>query len=454
MKKLFVVLAIVLSGKMVSAQTDDQILAYIEKFKDVAVAEMKRTGVPAAITLAQGIHETTAGTSVLVLKSNNHFGIKCKTEWKGESVNHDDDAPQECFRKYTDPIDSYKDHSDFLKNRPYYASLFKLDPMDYKSWAYGLKKAGYATNPRYPQILIKLIEEWDLQEFSYIAMGREQEYYKDHPYLVEQNARKNEVLKKDEVIATASFVDQPKVETAVVKSEVKPELKPVVKQEIKKEEPSVVELPKTVTVVVKNEPQKEVLKPVEVPKPVYPEGEFQVNKTRVIFAKKGTSLLSIADQYKIPLAWIVEFNDLDDENVLEQGQLIFLQRKRKISDNLFHTVAEGESLYSIAQSEGIRLESLLDLNLLNDERMMPATGEKLSLNTKLAKRPLLASEVKKPEPLQEPALNTSLVKHIVQPKEGLYSISKKYGVTVDQIKKWNNLQDLNLKTGQELIINK
>ena len=131
---------------------------YIETYREMAISEMQRTGIPASIKLAQGIHETMAGTSDLVKRSNNHFGIKCKSNWTGESVKHTDDAPNECFRKYDNPLDSYRDHSDFLKTRAHYAPLFKLDATDYEGWAYGLKKAGYATNPKYPQILIKLIK--------------------------------------------------------------------------------------------------------------------------------------------------------------------------------------------------------------------------------------------------------------------------------------------------------
>src|SRR5215211_4692526 len=164
MKKLkLLTILLVFTSHFVFAQSVETIQKYIAQFKDIAIAEEIRTGVPAAITLAQGIHETGAGTSDLVIASNNHFGIKCKTEWAGAAVYHDDDAKGECFRKYDDPLDSYKDHSDFLKNRPYYTSLFNLDPIDYKAWAYGLKKAGYATNPKYAYILIKLIEDYDLQ---------------------------------------------------------------------------------------------------------------------------------------------------------------------------------------------------------------------------------------------------------------------------------------------------
>ncbi len=115
------------------AQPPAAVKQYIEQYRDLAIEEMKRTGVPASITLAQGIHETDAGRSQLVIKSNNHFGIKCKTGWKGESVSHDDDARGECFRKYNDPNDSYRDHSDFLKTRSHYAFLFDLDPTDYEA---------------------------------------------------------------------------------------------------------------------------------------------------------------------------------------------------------------------------------------------------------------------------------------------------------------------------------
>ncbi len=173
MKKLsFTLVVLLLATSTLFAQSSQVIKEYIAKYKDIAIEEMIRTGVPASITLAQGIHETEAGRSSLVLKSNNHFGIKCKTEWKGESVSHDDDARGECFRKYADPNDSYKDHSDFLKGRAHYASLFTLNPTDYEAWAYGLKKAGYATNPKYPQLLIKLIRDYNLQDYTLIALGK------------------------------------------------------------------------------------------------------------------------------------------------------------------------------------------------------------------------------------------------------------------------------------------
>src|SRR3569623_2073257 len=139
---------------------------YIQQYKDLASSEMKRMGVPAAITLAQGLLETENGNSDLLKASNNHFGIKCKSTWTAETVSHDDDAPGECFRKYKSAEDSYRDHSNFLRGNSRYDFLFKLDPSDYKDWAYGLRKAGYATNPRYPEILIKNIEQYDLEQYT------------------------------------------------------------------------------------------------------------------------------------------------------------------------------------------------------------------------------------------------------------------------------------------------
>jgi len=147
---------------------NENILRYIETYAPLALKEMNRTGVPAAIKLAQGILETNAGQSELVGKSNNHFGIKCKSTWTGDKVYHDDDEAGECFRKYESAEASYLDHSNYLKSQPRYAFLFEYDSDDYASWAWGLKKAGYATNPIYAQSLIKYIETYrltDLHEY-------------------------------------------------------------------------------------------------------------------------------------------------------------------------------------------------------------------------------------------------------------------------------------------------
>ena len=154
-------------GHVLHAQSrNKQYEEYIKKYRDIAVEEMERYHIPASITLAQGLLESGAGQGTLARKSNNHFGIKCGGDWRGKSVKHDDDARDECFRVYKNAADSYRDHSKFLAGRPRYASLFKLDMTDYKGWAHGLKKAGYATNPRYAYQLIDIIERYDLYKYD------------------------------------------------------------------------------------------------------------------------------------------------------------------------------------------------------------------------------------------------------------------------------------------------
>jgi flagellum-specific peptidoglycan hydrolase FlgJ len=144
---------------------------YIDDFKETAKSNMKEYGVPASITLAQGILESGVGTGSLSQQANNHFGIKCHKEWNGPSVLYDDDASDECFRKYQDPSESYRDHSLFLTSRSRYDFLFDLPSGDYKAWAKGLKKAGYATDPKYPDKLISLIERYDLHQYDEEVMG-------------------------------------------------------------------------------------------------------------------------------------------------------------------------------------------------------------------------------------------------------------------------------------------
>lgn len=167
MKKLFIFLLCMVSCFLAQAQTrNKQYEEYIKKYRELAVDEMKKYHIPASITLAQGLLESGAGQSTLARKSNNHFGIKCGSDWTGKTVSHDDDARGECFRAYKHPKQSYEDHSKFLAGRPRYASLFKLKITDYKGWARGLKKAGYATNPRYAEQLIDIIELYNLHKYD------------------------------------------------------------------------------------------------------------------------------------------------------------------------------------------------------------------------------------------------------------------------------------------------
>jgi len=149
----------------------DVVNGYVLQYKDIAKGNMKQYGIPASIILAQGILESGAGSGTLSKTANNHFGIKCHTGWTGESVRHDDDADQECFRKYNDPAESYKDHAEFLTGRSRYASLFKLEKGDYQGWAKGLKAAGYATDPKYPEKLISYIERYNLHQYDAEVLG-------------------------------------------------------------------------------------------------------------------------------------------------------------------------------------------------------------------------------------------------------------------------------------------
>ena len=337
-KKLTILIIFLLSllSKFSQAQSTDAILTYIARYKDLAMAEMRRTGIPAAITLAQGIHETEAGTSDLVRKSNNHFGIKCKDNWSGPTVSHDDDARGECFRKYDAPEQSYKDHSDFLKSRANYASLFELDPTDYEAWATGLKKAGYATNPKYAQILIKLIQDYNLEEYTLVALGKMNQ--KDG--LVKNNkllqGRNSNVM----AVATNENVNDEKASAVSIEAN-------------------------------------------------YPSGEFKINETRVIFARKGSSYLDIAQRFEIALSKLFDFNDMKSEEVTATDQLVFVQRKRKVGEHEFHVVQRGENLNTIAQAEAIRLESLLEYNNMG-AGMQPAVGETLYLRNKSSLMPRLA----------------------------------------------------------------
>jgi hypothetical protein len=329
--KLRILVSLLLLTHILPAQSPDQIHNYINNYKFLAISEMQRSGIPASIILAQGIHETGAGTSDLVLASNNHFGIKCKTSWTGQVVYHDDDARGECFRSYAAAEDSYRDHSDYLSQTPRYAFLFKLSPEDYESWAYGLKKAGYATNVKYSQILIKLIRDYDLQKYSLIALGK----------LAPEKITDDRLTKDMNHDVIEGFAD------------------------------SSLQKPASFT---------------------YPEGPFSINEAKVIYARAGVSLLSLSVQYEIPLSRLLEFNDMNQENVLANDQLIYLQRKRKAGFIAIHIVQPGESMYSICQSEGIRYESILEYNHLKPGEE-PAPGEKIYLQATAGNKPVLKNAV-------------------------------------------------------------
>jgi len=173
MKRRLVFLMTVLVSMTAEAQTgvSNRRLDYFQRYSGLAMEEMSRSGVPASITLAQGALESGDGMSRLAVQANNHFGIKCHDDWSGKTIKHDDDRNNECFRKYKSVEESFRDHSDFLNEKSRYASLFALDPIDYKGWAKGLKKAGYATSAGYDNALIRIIEEYNLQQYDLLALN-------------------------------------------------------------------------------------------------------------------------------------------------------------------------------------------------------------------------------------------------------------------------------------------
>jgi LysM repeat protein len=348
--KLVALLVILMAGKSIQAQVlSADAIAYINTYKSLAIAEMQRSGIPASIILAQGIHESESGTSDLVRRSNNHFGIKCKDDWKGATVYHDDDARGECFRSYPTPQDSYKDHSDFLVNGSRYAFLFKLDPTDYEGWAYGLRKAGYATNIKYSQLLIKLIKDYNLQQYTLIAIGK--------------------MKPSDELVLTAPGAATDRIPVKMVMNG--GDSGNPTEYASGKSQGSVKGASNT------------------LPAPAYPVGEFSINKTKVIFVKAGASLLAIAEQYELPLSRLMDFNDMKEEDVVVKDQLLFLQRKRRTGANEFHIVRLGESLYDISQAEGVRYQDVLEMNQLS-AGVQPAEGEKIWLQGSSPARPRLA----------------------------------------------------------------
>lgn len=302
------------TANVVSAQkTGQDQLSYIEKYSKIAVSERQRSGVPASITLAQGMLESGNGKSELAVKANNHFGIKCH-DWKGARVYYDDDAKGECFRKYKTAQESFRDHSDFLRYRDRYKFLFEFKITDYKSWAYGLKKAGYATDPKYPQKLIRLIEEYDLARFDKKTASNEKPL-KNHP---------------------EKGVSYP-------------------------EPPSELETPKPLT-----EKQGKVFD-LSLSRRLYSQ-----NGVPFIYSVEGETYASIARSYDLFPKEILKYNDLDSDRKLLPGTVVYLQSKKtKAARYVDKYVAEGgESIRDIAQRYAVRMKNILKYNGMDADAVL------------------------------------------------------------------------------------
>ena len=281
---------------------------YIDKYKHIAIAHMEHYGIPASITMAQGILESSNGNSPLSRSSNNHFGIKCKKDWTGEKVYHDDDAKGECFRKYASVEESYRDHAEFLDKSPRYDSLFVYSSTDYRSWARGLKAAGYATAPDYAARLIRIIEENKL-------------------YLLDQDG--------GESLYAESHGAQPVVETEM----------PSMGREDGVN-------PDAFRVTINAHRGYNV---------------YRTNNVCYILAKEGDRYEHIASLFAISAGVLRRYNDVKPDAQPVKGDIIFIERKRKAWEGnvLMHTVRHGESLHDISQAYGIRLRSLARRNRLS-----------------------------------------------------------------------------------------
>lgn len=308
---------------------------YIEKYAPLAVSEMYRSGIPASITLAQGMLESGNGRSELALKSNNHFGIKCHNNWSGGRVYHDDDAKGECFRKYGHPYQSYRDHSDFLRYRDRYKFLFDYKVTDYKAWAYGLKKAGYATDPAYPKKLIKLIEDYDLHVYdrkpASFGSGKEPE-------------KKKRDKKKGGTVIPFVGEDLPQEQDVAGPTNV-PDALPL--------SPAVLEQVHTMTEMQREEFHFSLSRQM-----------FTQNGVPFVYSVEGDSYATIASSYNLFEREILKFNDLSADHELLPGTMVYLRAKKKVAAKGVdkYVMEEGETLREVAQRYGVKLSGILRLN--------------------------------------------------------------------------------------------
>lgn len=317
---LTLVLPIIIFGSSSFAQKTEKRISYQEYiglYKDIAIKKMHEFGIPASITLAQGLLESGSGNSALCKDANNHFGIKCHKEWTGMTYIMDDDEKGECFRKYASPEESFNDHSLFLTTRPRYSMLFSLDIKDYKGWAYGLKSAGYATNPRYAEMLIKIIEENQLFLYDSGAMPDALLADKDNvsPIDVSTNAPVKDYSQRNFRYVEITFGNR---------------------------------------------------------------GIYENNGVRLIYAREGDTPERIADDVGVHTFQILRYNELGKDEKLVPGSIIYIEPKKKKSSQEFHMVAQGETMREISQLYAVRLKSLYKYNKMS-EGHEPEPGKKLML---------------------------------------------------------------------------
>lgn len=298
------VVAALLASPRMSAQRLDR-GQYVAKFKGMAVDEMNRTGIPASITLAQGILESDCGNSDLAVLANNHFGIKCHSNWTGKTMHKDDDRRDECFRSYDSAAESFRDHSDFLTSKPRYAELFELSPTDYEAWAHGLKKCGYATERTYAQRLIKIIEEEGLHQYD-TAEGRQAVADAGRGGSDTGADRRQSPRRSPKVRSNAIF-----------------EINPMPTHEV-----------------------------------------FFNNGVRYVNVGPGDTFAAIAAEFHLMEWEVYKYNDLRQGDKIDNFQFVYLRPKKNRAhpDCQTHVVNEGDTMWGIAHTYGIKLRKLLRRN--------------------------------------------------------------------------------------------
>jgi LysM repeat protein len=355
---------------------------YIEKYRVIAVEEMRRTGIPASIKLAQGLLESDAGRSDLATKANNHFGIKCGGDWQGKTYYKKDDDYKNgklvasCFRSYKEAEQSFMAHSAFLsdpKKVSRYGFLFDLDPLDYKAWAHGLRQSGYATNPKYGHLLITLIEDLGLHQLDLEAQSGGK--------LAKGSGGRD--LQRG----------QEKVSLGLAKGE--------------------------------------------------------VNGVKVAYAQKGQTLEQLAKKEGVKVRKLERYNEgmWLSKQMLPAEEAIFLNRKRKKykGTKKFHWTQEEEALLQIAQRYGVRSSALAKRNKVEATDVV-RKGEKVKLRGWFGAR-------RAPRVLSGVGFETKARVHTVERGETLFGLSRRYGVSVEELKSWNGLQGDTLQTGQLLKLN-
>ena len=446
------------------SQQRQDVLDYIAKYKDIAIEEMVRCKIPASITLAQGLHESGWGKSDLSKQANNHFGIKCKSDWDGKKFFKNDDAPNECFRVYEHAGDSYVDHSDFLVTRSRYTPLFQLTITDYRGWANGLKAYGYATNPKYPEILISTIEAYNLSQYDKQGLAE----------IAENESLLNHIGAPDAPEPLMASNTAPvKVQTARVAEQHAPVVTTTPVHQSVTAAPVAMSSPEITHKVEKTEPKVEKHEPIFASTPVNSNArkEYVVNGLRALRAQGNENPLTIAIDYDLDFARVLAMNDLAENELFKNGESIFLQPKKMHGEQITYVVQAGESMRDVSQKTGVRLKDLYQKNDMKfTENEQALAGEVIYLQEKRNGSPrtmpysayLKTQNKNSSADLNNSSSRTTSItgttipqpnhQYQVQQSDTLYSIAQKFNLSIEQLKAINNLENNPIRPGQTLLV--